>query len=330
MFTNEATKAAQENYTIFRQSHVCSVYTPLKLRRFSFVPPPTSNSNSAFPHRSHHLESDKMTTTNTPSCTSTPIDRTRLTFADLPGELRNVIYALALVSDSDPGTIRLGVDHNELASSETDRACKSAVAAFVLMRSLNHHIRYEAETFFFSNNEFLLRCKGEQTWKPTPNRPAAPVPFFNWIGQRGRSRLRGLVVSFEHEYRSLGWEADRSRFPFYQHLGQCAQLTKISYPVSLYELFGDDDDARIGDLFKQTPTPTVHIQRFVDQFHGLAQNECLQLELYCFLEIRACALALDIGGEVVAHGLEIQKCVNDMLAQVFSGRHQRALFNFVC
>jgi hypothetical protein len=123
-------------------------------------------------------------------------DSAKPSFLSLPGELRNKVYALALISQSPIYVQCFRGEHPPQAN------------ALLNLSLLNRQIRMEARSFFFANNRF-------RAWAPL-----SPVRFLTNIGSVERAFLTSLNC--------CGYYSDvHLARQFYTYLGQCTNLREL-------------------------------------------------------------------------------------------------------
>jgi hypothetical protein len=124
---------------------------------------------------------------------STRINTTKASFASLPGELRNLIYASTLKQKAqiamnyDAATQRFHTSRVERLDN------RSPLGALALFSDLDHNIRTEARSYFFAKNDFQIETK--QTLTMDPDYVEVYIAFLENIGEVGRRNLRWLRLT---------------------------------------------------------------------------------------------------------------------------------------
>ncbi|KAF2650588.1 hypothetical protein K491DRAFT_720630 [Lophiostoma macrostomum CBS 122681] len=229
----------------------------------------------------------------TSTWSSVPIDHRRLAFTDLPGELRNTIYRMTLLSDFIR-TVWLSCNGRDLSTAQVYSSCKSAVAAFTRLRGISRHLQQEVDTFFYANNEIMITYHGKRHETGSASYLRIPASFLHHVGQHGRSALRCLLVVTGRPWFLTQTIADEFRVPFSQMLTQCVQLEHLSLVVGIYELFENDESALINYYVHAHPAPTTSFQSFANLFSSLAYRDRIQLDITCYMPSRLFAWASDM------------------------------------
>jgi hypothetical protein len=141
-----------------------------------------------------------------------------MVFPDLPGEIRNKVYSLALISEH---TVCVHL-HRSLEDARRHSTCAwparydehNALVNFSLM---SRELRREARSFFFANNSFLLFVPDNavlgqttppepQVGKPRPSTLSQYARFLSSIGDDGRANITSLSCwdrsDAEYRYRA--------------------------------------------------------------------------------------------------------------------------------
>jgi hypothetical protein len=188
-------------------------------------------------------------------------DRTRKSFSDLPGEIRNMVYGLALFDEPEgnyasaslwPITLVFRADGHYLQPKRTRayQKCSSlqelrhdrTLSTMGMLAALNKQTRHEIRTFFWSRISVTIAVQSAQA-VPPPMYFRYLIRFLKEIGRDGRdgraalSDLRATNMSLKYESASpRHWQS------LTKSLRQCLNLCELELCLSVDVLFGHATD----------------------------------------------------------------------------------------
>jgi hypothetical protein len=185
-------------------------------------------------------------------------DRTRKSFSDLPGEIRNMVYGLALFDEPEgnyasarlwPITLVFRADGHYLQPKRTRayQKCSSlqelrhdrTLSTMGMLAALNKQTRHEIRTFFWSRISVTIAVQSAQA-VPPPMYFRYLIKFLKEIGRDGRAALSDLRAT----NMSLKYESASPRYwqSLTKSLRQCLNLCELELCLSVDVLFGHATD----------------------------------------------------------------------------------------
>jgi hypothetical protein len=192
---------------------------------------------------------------------SKPIDATKLTFADLPSEIRNIIYGQSLLYAGTLAFHSVDKAMGQMSSwaNSPELAIKPILQSLALFRGISHQIRDEARSYFFCNNEFGVNHHHLKMDRGAPSDLTEYSRVLGTLGPYDRNCITRLDL----------WAPTVSlneRQEFSRQLESLSQLSFLKVQVDIHSLFGRDRATIINLLRDDGPMPVGNLQWFVKLF----------------------------------------------------------------
>jgi hypothetical protein len=188
----------------------------------------------------------------------------RTSFLDLPGEVRNIIYELALFESPEgeyaeagkwtlstkdarddrfpPVHSRAYEDRLALEELQQDRT----LSVLKTLGAMNKQMRQEVQSFFFSKLHVTLDMDGD-TIAIVEWYLQATTYFLQKIGPVGRHALAGLTVPPKRAY--IDYKQHKVFLNILRLRGQCKNLQVLDLCLPLDTIIGPQDRAALEDFF---------------------------------------------------------------------------------
>jgi len=171
---------------------------------------------------------------------SARINPSLASFASLPGELRNLAYASSLES-APPMTIKYDKKTHRFHVMDVKHTTgRTPLEAFMLLSSLDHNIRTEAQSYFFANNTFHLET--HQSWTTDPDYIEIYMHFLSLIGDVGRRSLRHLRLKVTGDPSLHRPNSDKA-IEFWEHIADCTNLSTLDIYADIDYFYMDQQTA---------------------------------------------------------------------------------------
>jgi hypothetical protein len=168
------------------------------------------------------------------------IDLTRASFASLPGELRNIIYASSLKL-RNPVFVKYDATKKKFTMPGVKRVSgRTPLEALELLSNLDHNIRCEVRSYFFANNVFQIETT--QSFTKDPDYMETYIRFLEDIGEVGRRSLRWLRLIVSGDSKQHCPTADIA-IKFWELIGDCANLSTLDVEAETDYFYMDQQTA---------------------------------------------------------------------------------------
>ena len=216
-----------------------------------------------------------------PSAQYTPIDANKLTFFDLSGEIRNIIYQYALKTDHPSNKITFVYRMHKRRLTGKTMYSQDTLKTLNALSGIHSAFRREARTFFFSNNALEVECRGEARG---PSYLTILNEVLDRVGQDGRNRIFRLSVYSHGTYCNMEDICHEVRTSLSDKLAQCTALHALDLELRVTELFIDksafstDNEVLLRNIQLLELVPTRLYKDFVALFGGVKSLQSLQVD----------------------------------------------------
>ncbi|KAI4713536.1 hypothetical protein J4E89_000982 [Alternaria sp. Ai002NY15] len=214
-------------------------------------------------------------------------DPSVISFTDLPGEVRNMIYDLALFEPPSGDFAQAGnwemtanSDHIFLSRSRTysleldlaELRCDRTISALHVVGALDKQIRKEVQTFFWAQIHItiVLENYDPQDYCSVVHR------FLEKIGPLGRSALAGLTVQGVYEvYQQPQHQEYQTMIA---SLRECRNLRTLNMCLPMHMVMGPQDRKAMEQFFLHgQPLVSPSVDALVGALHSIPQLRCVRL-----------------------------------------------------
>lgn len=202
------------------------------------------------------------------------INSVLLSFLSLPGEMRNVVYAFALASDS---TISIVMDSSHLYKMRAkDRNSAQYLETLGVLSRLNHQIRGEARSFFFANNKFAVEAIARIAQSPKIDYVSLYNGFLAWVGEDFRPYMKSLKFQVgSNNY----WDkpALKNGQILLRLLSECLNLGVLYLYLDMAYLSGANHNTLATFIRGQDQLPSQCLSAFSKQLKGLSKLKTFRI-----------------------------------------------------